>query len=62
MALHDSSDYLLEVRLPGHFLKSRDSSAGFPVPLPFWGWEGLTFGTKEAGAQNQCIYECIRES
>lgn len=36
MALHDSSDYLLEVRLSGHFFKPRDPGAGSPVPLsPF---------------------------
>lgn len=40
MALHDSSDYLLEVRLPGHFFKPRDSGAGSPVPLPFLGVVG----------------------
>lgn len=44
MALHDSSDYLLEVRLPGHFFKPRDPGAGSSVPLSFawgsggWGW------------------------
>lgn len=41
MALHDSSDYLLEVRLPGHDFKPRASGAGSPVPLPFArGWWG----------------------
>lgn len=28
MALHDSSDYLLEVRLSGYFFKPRDPGAG----------------------------------
>lgn len=35
MALHDSSDYLLEVRLSGHFFIPRDPGAGSPVPLSF---------------------------
>ena len=37
MALHDSSDYLLEVRLPGHFFKPRDPGAVSSV-LFFFSW------------------------
>lgn len=43
MALHDSSDYLLEVRLPGYFFKPRDPGAGSPVPLNLFFGGGLTF-------------------
>lgn len=52
MALHDSSDYLLEVRLPGHFLKPRDPGAGSSVPLSFWGsggWGWMFLGPKRLG-------------
>lgn len=59
MALHDSSDYLLEVRLPGYFLKSRDFSAGFPVPLPFWGWEGLTFPGPRKPGHRTSVYMSV---
>lgn len=40
MALHDSSDYLLEVRISGHFFKPRDPGAGSSVPLSIFGGGG----------------------
>lgn len=54
MALHDSSDYLLEVRLPGHFLKPRDPGAGSSVPLSFWGsggWGGCSWDQRGWGTE-----------
>ena len=41
MALHDSSDYLLEVRISGHFFKPRDPGAGSSVPLSIFGGVGV---------------------
>lgn len=42
MALHDSSDYLLEVRLSGHFFRPAAPGTGSPVPLSFSdGWGGV---------------------
>lgn len=53
MALHDSSDYLLEVRLPGHFFNPRDPGAGSSVPLSsFWGsggWGWMFLGPRRWG-------------
>ena len=63
MALHDSSDYLLEVRISGHFFKPRDPGAGSSVPLSIFGGVGVggkwlggvdVPGIKKLGAQSQC--------
>lgn len=68
MALHDSSDYLLEVRLAGHFFKPKRLRCRFSCPSPFFGGGGGGVGgadlpgTKAVGAQSQCIYKCIWES
>lgn len=45
MALHDSSDYLLEVRLSGHFFRPGAPGTGSPVSLSFSeGWGGAGWG------------------
>lgn len=46
MALHDSSDYLLEVRLPRSF-----------APLVFWGVEeGTDIPGTKVGGHSQCCW------
>lgn len=51
MALHDSSDYLLEVRLP----HSRDPSASSFVPLVSQGVEdAIDIPGTEVGGHSQC--------